>query len=110
MEDSAAHTAMDVERTIQVAESAAMAARAVIGCQIDKDVAYKLHEDVLASLTGPDGSIPPEVRTATWNFDHYKYIYIRSISYFHHLHLVIPVPEDSGRKARVLQGGDSCVQ
>jgi hypothetical protein len=59
-DDSTSQSAMDVKKTIQIAEDAAMAA--LHGSQVGKIEAHKLHEDVLATLTGPDGSIPPEVR------------------------------------------------
>lgn len=61
-EEDAEQAAIDVNKTIQQAENAAMAARALFGCEIDENEAMKLHADILATLTGPDGSIPPEVR------------------------------------------------
>lgn len=60
-EEDVNQAAIDVENTIQQAENAAMAARALFGCDIDENEALKLHQNILATLSGPDGSIPPEV-------------------------------------------------
>jgi hypothetical protein len=61
VEHDAEQAAIDVGKTILQAENAAMAARAIFGCEIDKNDAIKLHENILATLGGPDGSIPPEL-------------------------------------------------
>jgi len=60
-EEDVEQTALDVGKSILRAENAAMAARAIFGCEIDENDAIKLHENILATLGGPDGSIPPEL-------------------------------------------------
>lgn len=49
-----------VDRTIQAAESAALAAKRMVGDVVD---AQELHKRLLETLSGPDGSIPPELLT-----------------------------------------------
>ncbi|KAI0925981.1 hypothetical protein AcV5_008563 [Taiwanofungus camphoratus] len=55
--------ALIVGQTIQVAENVALAAKDLMGAVTDKTAALELHEKVLEKLSGPDGSIPPELLT-----------------------------------------------
>ncbi|TCD61542.1 hypothetical protein EIP91_008270 [Steccherinum ochraceum] len=54
-------TAMMVDQTLQRAKSAALASTSYFGEQMSDELAKALHEKVLATLSGPDGSIPPEL-------------------------------------------------
>ncbi|KAH9914792.1 hypothetical protein B0H21DRAFT_854653 [Amylocystis lapponica] len=56
-------TALIVGETIHVAETAALTSRDMVSRLSDKDAMQELHEKVLAKLSGPDGSIPPELLT-----------------------------------------------
>ena len=51
-------TALVVEKSLQEAQSAALAARSIFVKDTDSDAAEKLHSDIMAHL---DGSVPPEV-------------------------------------------------
>lgn len=51
---------VDVDQSIKVATQAALAA-ASPSVIADEDIARKLHESIIATLSGPDGSIPPEL-------------------------------------------------
>ena len=55
----AEQTARVVEKSIQEAQNAALAARSIFVKDTDQDTAEKLHSDIMAHL---DGSVPPEVR------------------------------------------------
>ncbi|KAH8100104.1 hypothetical protein BXZ70DRAFT_893997 [Cristinia sonorae] len=50
-----------VDQTLQRAESAALASSRYTGEQFSAELAKALHEKVIATLSGPDGSIPPEL-------------------------------------------------
>lgn len=49
-----------VDKTMQAAESAALAAKNMLG---NPTAAQELHKKLLETLSGPDGSIPPELLT-----------------------------------------------
>jgi hypothetical protein len=53
--------ALVLERSIQVASDAALARSTSMGTLKDEEVARQLQECILAELSGPDGSIPPEL-------------------------------------------------
>ncbi|THH30278.1 hypothetical protein EUX98_g3904 [Antrodiella citrinella] len=53
-------TAMMVDQTLQRAESVALASTH-FGAHLSIELAKSLHEKVILSLSGPDGSIPPEL-------------------------------------------------
>ncbi|KAI0822458.1 hypothetical protein BC628DRAFT_660854 [Trametes gibbosa] len=55
--------ALMVDQTLRSAETAAMAARYLIGESSGNDAALELHDKVLERLSGPDISIPPELLT-----------------------------------------------
>ncbi|CCM04297.1 uncharacterized protein FIBRA_06468 [Fibroporia radiculosa] len=55
--------ALLVDQTMQQVESAALATKDAFGDLSDKTAAFELHEKVLEQLSGPDGSIPPELLT-----------------------------------------------
>ncbi|OSD06325.1 hypothetical protein PYCCODRAFT_1431327 [Trametes coccinea BRFM310] len=55
--------ALMVDQTLRNAETAALAAQNLIGECSDVGAALDLHDKVLARLTGPDISIPPELLT-----------------------------------------------
>ncbi|KAI9061035.1 hypothetical protein FKP32DRAFT_1631567 [Trametes sanguinea] len=55
--------ALMVDQTLRNAETAALAAQTLIGECSDDGAALELHDKVLARLTGPDISIPPELLT-----------------------------------------------
>ena len=54
-------TAMIVDQTLQRAEIAALSSTSQFGQQLSAELAKALHEKVIATLSGPDGSIPPEL-------------------------------------------------
>lgn len=58
-EAEAQATALVVEKSLQEAQDAALAARSIFVKDADSDAAEKLHSDIMAHL---DGSVPPEVR------------------------------------------------
>lgn len=58
-EAEAEATAIVVEKSLQEAQNAALAARSIFVKDTDQDTAEKLHSDIMAHL---DGSVPPEVR------------------------------------------------
>jgi hypothetical protein len=58
-EVEAEETALVVEKSLQEAQNAAMAARSIFAKDSGQDTAEKLHSDIMAHL---DGSVPPEVR------------------------------------------------
>lgn len=53
--------ALVIEQSIQAATGAALARTASMGAPHDACVALRLQESILAELSGPDGSIPPEL-------------------------------------------------
>ena len=54
--------AMIVDQTLQQAEFAALASSTTyFGQQLSDELAKELHAKILATLSGPDGSIPPEL-------------------------------------------------
>lgn len=53
--------ALVVERSIQAATGAAMARSASMGAAQDEGIVRQLQECILATLGGPDGSIPPSL-------------------------------------------------
>ncbi|KAG1733624.1 uncharacterized protein EDB91DRAFT_1148462 [Suillus paluster] len=55
--------ALAVKESIQAATHAALASSMVIGASSDEDAARRWKESIIESLTGPDGSIPPELLT-----------------------------------------------
>ncbi|KAI9000575.1 hypothetical protein BD414DRAFT_405361 [Trametes punicea] len=55
--------AIMVDQTLRNAETAALAAKTLIGECSGNDAALELHDKVLERLTGPDISIPPELLT-----------------------------------------------
>ena len=55
----AEQTALVVEKSLQEAQNAALAARSIFVKNTNQDTADKLHSDIMAHL---DGSVPPEVR------------------------------------------------
>lgn len=57
-EAEADKTALVVEKSIQEAQNAALAARSIFVKDADEETAEKLHSDIMAHL---DGSVPPEV-------------------------------------------------
>ena len=58
-EAEATETALVVEKSLQEAQNAALAARSIFVKDTNQDTAEKLHSDIMAHL---DGSVPPEVR------------------------------------------------
>lgn len=58
-EAEAQATALVVEKSLQQAQNAALAARSIFIKDTNSDTAEKLHSDIMAHL---DGSVPPEVR------------------------------------------------
>lgn len=50
-----------VDQTLQRVESAALASTTYFGELLTAELAKALHEKVIATLSGPDGSIPPEL-------------------------------------------------
>ncbi|KAG0705668.1 hypothetical protein DFH29DRAFT_905287 [Suillus ampliporus] len=52
-----------VKESIQAATHAALASSMLIGASSNEDAARKWKESIMESLTGPDGSIPPELLT-----------------------------------------------
>ncbi|OJA14122.1 hypothetical protein AZE42_05039 [Rhizopogon vesiculosus] len=56
-------TVLAVKESIQAATHAALASSMLIGASSDQEAARKWKESILESLTGPDGSIPPELLT-----------------------------------------------
>ncbi|CAL1716529.1 unnamed protein product [Somion occarium] len=60
-EDEELDEALLVDQTIQEATNAALATRNIFGEQCQADLAKELHERLIATLSGPDGSIPPEL-------------------------------------------------
>ncbi|KAH9856455.1 hypothetical protein C2E23DRAFT_722148 [Lenzites betulinus] len=61
--DDEEEAALMVDQTLRSAETAAMAARFLIGESSGSDAALELHDKVLERLSGPDISIPPELLT-----------------------------------------------
>lgn len=57
-EAEAQATAIVVEKSLQEAQNAVLAARSIFVKDTDRDTAEKLHSDIMAHL---DGSVPPEV-------------------------------------------------
>ncbi|KAG2107090.1 hypothetical protein BD769DRAFT_136159 [Suillus cothurnatus] len=55
--------ALAVKESIQAATRAALASTVRTGASSDEDAARKWKESIMESLTGPDGSIPPELLT-----------------------------------------------
>ncbi|KAI0768059.1 hypothetical protein BD413DRAFT_605535 [Trametes elegans] len=55
--------ALMVDQTLRSAETAALAAKTLIGESSGNDAALELHDKVLERLSGPDISIPPELLT-----------------------------------------------
>ncbi|KZP31724.1 hypothetical protein FIBSPDRAFT_813327 [Athelia psychrophila] len=53
--------ALAIEKSIQAATGAALARTASMGVPHDARIALRLQECILAELSGPDGSIPPEL-------------------------------------------------
>jgi hypothetical protein len=60
-EVNAEQAALVVEKSIQAAAGAAMARSASMGAAQDEGIALHLQECILATLGGPDGSIPPSL-------------------------------------------------
>ncbi|KAF9815606.1 hypothetical protein IEO21_04466 [Rhodonia placenta] len=56
-------TAVLIDQTIQKAENAVLATHEMFGGIINQAAALHLHEKVIEKLSGPDGSIPPELLT-----------------------------------------------
>lgn len=60
-EVNAEQAALVVEKSIRAAAGAAMARRASMGTAQDEGIEQQLQECILATLGGPDGSIPPSL-------------------------------------------------
>lgn len=54
---------LTVNESIRAATHAALASSMLVGASSDEEAARKWKESILESLTGPDGSIPPELLT-----------------------------------------------
>lgn len=55
------NTALAVEQSIHAATKAALASTTIPGASTDEDALKKWKESILETLSGPDGSIPPEL-------------------------------------------------
>ncbi|KAG6330322.1 hypothetical protein ID866_8768 [Astraeus odoratus] len=56
-------TALAVEKSIQAVAELALATTAMAGASSDEEALKKWKESILETLTGPDGSVPPEILT-----------------------------------------------